>query len=152
MTRYHSFLIIVFAAVWTWAAIDPKYPHDWLLENYLVFVFVPLILLTARYFRLSRLSYTLITAFLALHVVGSHYTYAEAPFGYALQRWFDAERNMYDRLVHFAFGLLLAYLVAAMPSATGEHYYLEIMLPGAAVGLIVGWATQRYGRDQRAVA
>ena len=49
-------------------------------------------------------------------------------------------------LVGGGVGLLLAYLVAAMPSATGEHYYLEIMLPGAIVGLIVGWATQRYGR------
>ena len=43
-------------------------------------------------------------------------------------------------------GLVLAFLVAVMPSATGEHYYFEIMLPGAVVGLIVGWATQRYGR------
>lgn len=42
-------------------------------------------------------------------------------------------------------GLLLAYLVAAMPSATGEHYYWEIMLPGALVGVIVGYATQKYG-------
>ncbi|HEX6309488.1 MAG TPA: hypothetical protein VFZ69_14925 [Longimicrobiales bacterium] len=43
-------------------------------------------------------------------------------------------------------GLLLAFLVAAMPSATGEHYYWEIMLPGAFVGIIVGYATQKYGR------
>ena len=44
-------------------------------------------------------------------------------------------------------GLLLAFLVAAMPSATGEHYYWEIMLPGGIVGMIVGYATQRYGRE-----
>ena len=42
-------------------------------------------------------------------------------------------------------GVLLAFLVAAMPSATGEHYYWQIMLPGSFVGLIVGYATQRYG-------
>ena len=41
-------------------------------------------------------------------------------------------------------GLLLAFLVAAMPSATGRHYYIEIMLPGAIVGAIVGYATQRW--------
>ena len=41
-------------------------------------------------------------------------------------------------------GLLLAYAVAAMPSPTGKHYYFEIMLPGAIVGLIVGYATQKY--------
>jgi len=55
------FLLAVFAAVWIWAAIDPVYPHDWLLENYLVFIFVPVILLLGRYFRLSNLSYSLIT-------------------------------------------------------------------------------------------
>jgi hypothetical protein len=41
-------------------------------------------------------------------------------------------------------GLLLAYLVAAMPQPNGQHYYFEIMLPGAIVGAIVGYATQKY--------
>jgi hypothetical protein len=44
-----------------------------------------------------------------------------------------------------AVGLVLAYAVAAMPSATGKHYYFEIMLPGAIVGAIVGYATQKHG-------
>lgn len=39
-------------------------------------------------------------------------------------------------------GLGLAYWVAAMQ----DKYYFEIMLPGAIVGAILGWATQRYGR------
>lgn len=42
-------------------------------------------------------------------------------------------------------GLLFAYLVAAMPSATGEHYYLQIMLPGFVVGALTGFLTQRWG-------
>jgi len=46
-------------------------------------------------------------------------------------------------------GLLFAYIVAAMPSATGDHYYLEIMLPGFVVGAITGFLTQRLG-DNRA--
>jgi len=109
MKHYHAFLLAIFAAVWVWAAIEPRYPRDWLLENYLVFAFVPLILLAGRHYRLSSLSYTLITAFMLLHVAGSHYTYAEVPFGFTLQHWFGSDRNMYDRLVHFSFGLLLAY-------------------------------------------
>ena len=48
-------------------------------------------------------------------------------------------------------GLLLAFLVAAMPSETGKHYYFEIMLPGAIVGAIVGYATQVY-RGRRVTA
>jgi hypothetical protein len=42
-------------------------------------------------------------------------------------------------------GLVLAFCVAAMPQPNGEHYYFEIMLPGAILGAIVGYATQRYG-------
>jgi len=43
-------------------------------------------------------------------------------------------------------GLALAYLVALAPDAkTGEHYYAQIMVPGAIVGLLVGYATARYG-------
>jgi len=47
----------------------------------------------------------------------------------------------------FAVGLLLAYLVASMSPDpnTGEHYYVQIMVPGALVGVLVGWATARYG-------
>ena len=146
MSRYHAMLLAVFAAVWMWAAIEPRYPHDWLLENYLVFVFVLLIVLTARYFRLSDLSYTLITAFMLLHVVGSHYTYAEVPFGATLQHWFGAGRNMYDRLVHFSFGLLLAYplrevfiRVAKVRGVWAYWFPLELVLAFSAAYEIIEW-------------
>ncbi|OHB25780.1 MAG: hypothetical protein A2542_03855 [Parcubacteria group bacterium RIFOXYD2_FULL_52_8] len=109
MTPYRWSLLITFLVVWVWAAIHPVYPYDWFLENILVFISVPLILLAARYFKLSDISYTLITLFLIMHVVGSHFTYAEVPLGFTLQEWLGATRNMYDRLVHFSFGLLLAY-------------------------------------------
>jgi hypothetical protein len=46
-------------------------------------------------------------------------------------------------------GLLLAFLVAIMPDESGNHYYLEIMLPGTIVGLIVGYATQKYRPEPR---
>src|SRR4051812_3468037 len=88
MSKYKTFLFLVFAGVWIWAAINPVYRHDWLLENYLVFIFVPIILIIGRYLKLSNVSYTLITIFMCLHVIGSHYTYAEVPFGYTLQDWF----------------------------------------------------------------
>ena len=42
-------------------------------------------------------------------------------------------------------GLVLSFLVAAM-QPEGQKYYFEIMLPGGIVGLLVGYATQRYGR------
>jgi ABC-type uncharacterized transport system permease subunit len=50
-------------------------------------------------------------------------------------------------------GLVLAYLVAMSPDPkTGEHYYAQIMVPGAIVGLLVGYATGRYGGKAAASA
>jgi hypothetical protein len=46
----------------------------------------------------------------------------------------------------FIVGLSLAYLVAMMPDPSGKHYYFEIMLPGSILGIIVGYATQKFGR------
>ncbi len=109
MKKYHWFLILLLLAVWIWAAINPVFPKDWLLENYLVFFFIPIIIGVGYYFKLSKVSYTLITIFLILHIIGSHYTYAEVPFGYTIQHWLGASRNMYDRLVHFSCGFLMFY-------------------------------------------
>lgn len=119
---YYIFLNLSFLAVWIRAAIDPVYPHDWLLENYLVFAFVPVMIRSWYKFRLSKISYTCIALFMILHVVGSHYTYAEVPFGnhvtnfaniiwWAVSNLFGWDRNSYDRLVHFGFGLFFAYPV-----------------------------------------
>ena len=42
-------------------------------------------------------------------------------------------------------GAALAFLVAAMPDPSGKHYYFEIVIPGTIVGIIVGYATQKFG-------
>ena len=102
-------LVLWLVALWVATAIGPLHPRDWLLENLLVFVYSALLVATYRRFRFSNLSYTLFTMFLSLHLVGAHYTYSETPLGFWLQVLFDLERNQYDRIVHFSFGLLIAY-------------------------------------------
>lgn len=117
--KYLLVLSLLFTLEWLILAVSPLYRHDWLLENILVFLAIPLLALSYQRFVLSRISYTLIFIFLALHEVGAHYTYAEVPY----DQWFEAlfgttfnslvgwERNNFDRVVHFAYGLLLAYPV-----------------------------------------
>jgi hypothetical protein len=48
-------------------------------------------------------------------------------------------------LFGLAVGAFLAFLVAAIPQPSGEHYWWQIILPGSVVGLIVGYATQQWG-------
>lgn len=144
--KYKSFLFAVFIVFWGWAAYYPLDPHDWLLENYLVFLWVPIILISGRYFKLSNISYTLITVFMCLHVIGSHYTYSEVPLGYTLQDWFGSDRNMYDRIVHTSFGLLLAYPIREVFMRLGHakgfwSYFLPVDLTFgfSAVYEIIEW-------------
>jgi putative membrane protein len=102
-------LLLWYAALWSWAAIEPIDRRDWLLENILAVAAVAVLLWTYRRFQFSAVSYCLITLFLTLHAFGAHYTYAEVPLGFWLKEAFALTRNPFDRIVHFAFGALLAY-------------------------------------------
>ena len=83
---------------------------------------------TYRKLTLSRISYFLIFVFLSLHLVGAHYTYSLVPYddwfravtGGSLNELLGWERNNFDRVVHFSYGLLLAYPVREGVPAGGE--------------------------------
>jgi putative membrane protein len=107
--RFLQGMLLWLLMLWVAMAIAPFDRGDWLLENVLVFVYGTLLIATYPRFRFSNLSYGLFGVFLSLHMVGAHYTYSETPFGFWLQEVFDLSRNHYDRIVHFSFGLLVAY-------------------------------------------
>lgn len=108
-------LLGLFAAIWSALAIAPRYRQDWLLENLLVFVAVPVLAWSYRRLRLSNGSYVALFVFFVLHEVGAHYTYSEVPFdrwsqallGVSPDALFGFGRNHYDRALHFAYGLLV---------------------------------------------
>jgi putative membrane protein len=121
------------AVLWLITAVEPFNRFDWLLENLLVFIYGVLLLATYRRFAFSNTSYALFTVFLSLHLVGAHYTYAETPLGFWLQDAFDLRRNHYDRIVHFSFGLLIAWpfrevLLRAAKVRVGWSYFLAIIV------------------------
>ncbi len=109
--RFLQGILVAYALVWMLTAWKPLYPHDWMMENLLVFVTIPVLAFTHRRFPLSDLSYLLIALFLALHAIGAHYTYSNVPLGFWLKEAWHLSRNPFDRVVHFSFGLLLAYPV-----------------------------------------
>jgi len=106
-------LASVYIVWWVLMAIKPHDFSDWLLENVLVVFAAALLVFTYKAFPLSRVSYTCIFVFMMLHALGAHYTYAKVPY----QEWFPflaGGRNHFDRLVHLAYGLLLAYPIREM--------------------------------------
>ena len=93
-------------------------PLDW--SNYLLhqagtLLFLAIILAMYRYWYISSKAYVLATVFLLIHIIGARYLYSYVPyddwtqqlFNIELSTLFDWQRNMYDRLVHFSYGLLL---------------------------------------------
>lgn len=136
--RYLLLLLAMFMVLWIGLAINPFSRSDWVLENTLLLLAVFALLASIRALPLSRRSYSMLFVFLCLHTVGAHYTYSEVPY----DRWFKAitgntlnelmgwHRNYYDRLVHFCYGLLLAYPVREVfMRLTGMRGFLSYFLP-----------------------
>jgi putative membrane protein len=135
--RYVALLAALFAIVWLGLAIEPRYRGDWALENVLTVLAVALLALTRRV-PFSPLSYTLVFLFLTFHAVGAHYTYSEVPYdawftaltGKSLNRTLGWQRNNFDRIVHFLYGLLLTQTVReAFVHATGFRGFWGYFLP-----------------------
>jgi putative membrane protein len=115
--RYVEVLAALFGVWWLALAIAPVDRSTWLLENALSVAAVAVLVALRNRLPLSRVSYTLIFLFLCLHTLGAHYTYSLVPydawfegaFGRSFGGLFGWERNNFDRCIHFAYGLLLAY-------------------------------------------
>lgn len=109
---FPKILLIIFAIIWTVLAIEPKYRYDWFLENIIIFLSLPVAILSYYKFRLSNFSYLAIFVMLTLDILGAHYTFGETPWGYWLNEVLGWQRNNYDRIAHFSYGLLMAPVAA----------------------------------------
>jgi len=161
--QYLVFLGAAFGLWWIAMAIRPWYRADWAVENALVVVFVALVAVFRRSLFFSRISYTLIFLFLTLHVLGSHYTYARVPYdawfqsftGRTLNSLLGWERNNFDRVVHFLYGLLLAYpireiflRVANVRGFWGYFLPLDLTMSTSALFELIEWgAAEVLGGD-----
>lgn len=105
----HIAYCVLFGMFWFYTGATTPDFMNWLVENILTLSLIIFLVAFYNIFRFSDVSYTLIFLFLLLHVYGSQYQYAENPFGEWLKESYSLSRNHYDRIVHFSFGLLLAY-------------------------------------------
>jgi putative membrane protein len=101
-----AFAIGFLALAWA-----PRDRESWLLENLISAPVTVGLVLARRRLPFSATAWVLVFSFLALHEVGTHYTYSHVPWmqwSRDLLGWAPAwERNHYDRFLHLAFGLLL---------------------------------------------
>jgi putative membrane protein len=108
-------VLAVFLALLAISCINVPYPKYFWLQHVPTAAVIAGLAYVQNRLLISRLSYMLIMAFMALHVLGARYLYSYVPyddwaerlFGFSITYLFGFTRNHYDRLVHFCFGLLL---------------------------------------------
>jgi len=161
--KYFLILSSAFFIVFLLLSVSPHDRSDWALENVFVLVFAIIMAWSYRSFPLSRISYTLIFIFMCLHQIGAHYTYAKVPydsflisyFNFSLNEYMGWDRNHFDRLVHFSYGLLLAYpvkefycRVANASGFWGYFFPLELTMASSMMYELVEWgAAEVFGGD-----
>lgn len=154
-SKFSMVLFVFYILIWIILSINVTHFEDWKLENVLTIPFLVLLFLFHKGFRFSNISYGLIFAYLVLHIIGTHYTYAEVPFGFWMSSLFDVSRNHYDRIVHFAFGFLLAYplreiffRIGKSKGFWGLYIPIEFVLAFSAIyELLEWWVAVLFGGD-----
>ena len=160
----HAFLLLgAFAVLFLVLGVSPRYRQDWLLENAILIPGFLVLMWGWRYRLFSPVSHTLIFVFLCLHEIGTHYTYSEVPYdnwaqaltGHRLNDLLGWQRNHYDRLLHFLYGLLCAYpfreILVRVARVRGFWSYflpLDVMLSTSAFYELIEWsAAMAFGGD-----
>ena len=96
-------VIILLLVVSGWRPFDRA---TWWMEVAPVLIALPILVLTRDRFPLTPLLYGLIFVHAAILIAGGAYTFARVPFGFWMQDVLDLSRNPYDKIGHFAQGLV----------------------------------------------
>lgn len=97
------------------ASIHPLDFESYLLHQVGTVLGIMVLLFLQLQRKVSIAGFALTIAFILLHILGAHYLYSYVPYNDWIKGWFNFDlngyfgwsRNMYDRLIHFAYGLLL---------------------------------------------
>ena len=101
------------------ASIHPLDPAAYLMHQAGTVVGVMILMWLTQIGKVSKVGFALTIGFILIHVLGAHYLYSFVPYnewskqylGWDMDGYFGWSRNMYDRLVHFSYGLLLYRLM-----------------------------------------
>lgn len=109
--KYIYFLLALFFISLIASIINPKEVFTCFLEIIPAIIGVLILTFTFKKFRFTNFTYTLILVHCIILFIGGHYTYAEVPFFDYIKEIFHQSRNNYDKVGHFAQGLVPAMII-----------------------------------------
>lgn len=115
MRGLHWLLIAVVVIACMFASINPLDAGDYMLHQIGTLLGMAILLFLQWRRQVSVSGFILVVLFILLHILGAHYLYSFVPYNdwakqllhLDLNQYFGWSRNMYDRLIHFCYGLLL---------------------------------------------
>lgn len=104
---------VVIASIF--ASINPLDFPAYLLHQVGTVVGMAVLLMLLYQRKVSILGFSLTIIFILFHILGAHYLYSFVPYNdwaiqyldFDINQHFDWSRNMYDRFIHFIYGLFL---------------------------------------------
>ena len=131
--------ILIATSILFW--VKSEYPNQQLLQH-LGTLLITFILITDLILdRLSLKAYIGVSLFIVLHIIGARWIYSNVPYqsffesiGIDIHELFNinSQRNHYDRLVHFSFGLLMVPFLF-------EIY--RVRIENTIISLVFAWLT-----------
>jgi putative membrane protein len=109
--KYTTFLLLIFFATFLWTIINPKEGFTCFLEIIPALIGFTVLVFTYKKFRFTHFTYSLILIHCIILFIGGHYTYAEVPLFDYIKDIFQQSRNNYDKVGHFAQGLVPAMII-----------------------------------------
>ncbi|MCA1919980.1 MAG: DUF2238 domain-containing protein [Flavobacterium piscis] len=109
--KYIYFLLSIFFISLLASVINPKEGFTCFLEVIPAIIGFLILAFTFKKFRFTNFTYTLILIHCIILFIGGHYTYAEVPFFDYIKEVFHQSRNNYDKVGHFAQGLVPAMII-----------------------------------------
>lgn len=134
--------LVVFAAVTAATWWDPRWPVEQAMHSSLTVVALGVLLWVHRRTGLPVRVWVWALVFLTLHTIAARWLYSYVPyddwtsalFGFRLSEVFGWQRNHFDRLVHFAYGLCLT-MALRLPVLRA----LELVLATSALYELFEW-------------
>jgi putative membrane protein len=150
----HVFFLFVVLIVLIWSLIKPEEGYIVLLMEVSPSILVLFFLVsTYKKFRLTTVSYVIISLLVILTFIGGHYSYSKVPLFTWIKDYFDLHRNHYDRFGHFLKGSLVIVIIevlvrktALTKSKTTNFIALCITLAIGAFYEIIEWASASIGK------
>ena len=149
-----SAMLLGVAAALVRSCFGAPYPDDLALQHIITVATLVALAASIAWFPLSHGSLAALLAFVLLHVIGARYLYSYVPYdlwaeqliGVDISQTFGFERNHYDRLVHFGFGLLIAWparevVLRYIGAPRRWSYYLvvDFIIASSALYELVEW-------------